>query len=56
MKSLILVTIINSIAMLLLIVSRLLSKNEGFDWILTFAIVLIVINWIHYFIQYKKTK
>jgi hypothetical protein len=40
--------------MVLLIVSRLNSESEGFDWLIFIPFVLIVLTLIHFFAERKK--
>lgn len=49
MKNLLMFSIINTVAMLFLIASRLPSESEGIDWILIGGIILIIATWIHFF-------
>ena len=54
MKKLIWFTVLNTTAMVLLIVSRFDSKNLGFDWLIFIPAVLIVLTLVHFFVERKK--
>lgn len=56
MKKLIWSTALNILAMLLVITSRDTSSNNKFDWIMASAIILIIVNIIIFFVEYKKLK
>lgn len=53
MKNLLRFSLINTLAMLLLIISRF-PLEEGIDWLLVGAIILIIATWIHFFIERDK--
>ena len=54
MKNLLRFSLINTLAMLLLMTSRLPFEEEGIDWLFVAAIVLIIATWIHFFIEKNK--
>ena len=49
-------TILNIVVMLLLIVSRYRLSNNKFDWVIALAIILIIVNIVMFFVEYKKLK
>jgi len=49
MKKLLMFSLINTLAMLFLIMSRFPLKDQGIDWILITGIILIIATWIHFF-------
>ena len=49
MKKLLIFTLLNTLSMLLLMVSRLPLEDDGFDWLFIGAILLIVVTWAHFF-------
>lgn len=55
MKNLLRFSLINTLAMLLLIMSRFPLEDDGIDWLLVGAIILIVATWIHFFIERNKS-
>jgi len=53
-KKLIWFTILNTLAMVLLIISRLDSKNGGFDWLIFAPTLLIILTLVHFFVERNK--
>lgn len=53
MKKLIWFTVIMSLSQGLMILSQLLS-DKGNNWILMFAVLLIIVILIHFFVEYNK--
>ena len=56
MKKLVWPTLLNILVMLLVIVSRYPLSNNKFDWVIALAIILIIVNIVMFFVEYKKLK